>query len=631
MTNEAFKFLCDIVPFSFLPKDLLKDVARELDMTAYPKETVLFVQGQSRIDRLYIFFEGAAERYYEDDEEIVLRGLIGEGDTYGGGSILSNNGISLRSVKTNEDSRLYTLEKDRFLDLCHRVPSFSEYFTDAFGNRMLDKSYAEIIAKSVRPKHDAPAYLSQTVSSICDKTPAFCDYELTIQEAAAHMSQRRRSSIFVQSATGEFVGIVTDNDLREKVVARGVDTAAPVSDIMSTPLYAIPADALVFEALMVMMNKKINHLAVIDDDEKIMGAVTNQDLLGVHGGSPMFLIRQINGAASASELIDKHGQLPLLIHSMISTGAKARNVTRFITTVSDAILNKIIEFALDDLGPAPCRFVFMIMGSEGRKEQTLKTDQDNAIIYEDGFENDKNVRDYFLRLGEKICADLNRAGYAFCEGDVMARNPSWCQSLTIWKQYFTRWIHNVEPEMLLQASIFFDFRGAFGDMGLVDELRGYLFETVNKWSGFFRHLAENALHFKPPIGFFRNFLVESKGENRNTFDIKSAMMPIVDFARIFSLRNQIPETNTLDRLYQLQQKGVLPPAEYNEIEKAYSFLMQLRFSRQVSACMDEHTSPNNHINPKKLSRIEQTTLKEIFKRIEKFQSKLRDEYMGMGY
>ncbi|MBW2635482.1 MAG: signal transduction protein, partial [Deltaproteobacteria bacterium] len=281
-------------------------------------------------------------------------------------------------------------------------------------------------------------------------------------------------------------------------------------------------------------------------------------------------------------------------------------------------------------GPPPVKFVFMILGSEGRNEQTLKTDQDNAIIFEDVPKSEKEkVMAYFLNFGEKICGLLDKAGYAFCTGGVMAKNPKWCQPLSRWKAYFSEWIHAAEGKDLLQASIFFDFRGGYGDMALIDRLRQHLFAALGGWPGFFRHLTENAMYFRPPISFFRNFVVESKGEHKDTFDIKSAMTPIVDFARIYALKNKIEETNTLERLKQLRSKQVLQQQQYEELEKAYGFLLQTRFVRQVTVIMDENGQPDNYINPKKLTRIEQKMLKEIFTRVEKFQSRLEADFIGL--
>jgi CBS domain-containing protein len=380
---------------------------------------------------------------------------------------------------------------------------------------------------------------------------------------------------------------------------------------------------------MIMMQEDIRHLGVTDIEDKIVGIISNRDILTAQGQSPVFLIREISTAKNMEEIIDRHNKLPKQIKSLINSGASAKNLTRFITTVSDTILRKILSFTLEKMGPPPARFVFMVLGSEGRNEQTLKTDQDNAIVYEDVSKNlEPAARSYFLKFGEMACNLLDEAGYAFCTGEVMAKNPKWCQPLSAWKRYFSKWIHAAEAEDLLQASIFFDFRGGYGNMSLIENLRMYLFASLEGWSGFFRHLTENALYFKPPLGFFRNFVVESKGEHRNKFDIKSAMTPIVDFARIYALKNKIEETNTLERLYQLQIKNVLKRQEFEELEKAYSFLLQLRFVRQVTAIVDENINPDNYINPKELTRIEQKMLKEIFTRVENFQSKIDFDFIG---
>ena len=628
--GQALHFLSQQVPFTFLPEEDLSRIAAAVSVINYPKDTVLFVQGRSRVEYLYIIFKGAAERYFEEDDQKKLRGVLSEGDMYGGISMLLNNGIAIRTMRVTEDSTFYILPKDTYLDLCNRYEAFSDFFTDIFGKRMLDRSYAEIIASNFKPREDSTQFFNLPVESVYSKNLIYCDQDLPIQAAAAVMSEQGTSSIFVREPKGDFVGVVTDNDLRKKVTATGYDILKPVSDIMSSPLSLISKDALLFEAMMEMMKKNIKHLAVIDGANKVTGVITNRDLLKAQGQSPFIIIREIAQAKFINQLVQIRHQIPRLVQTLINTGAKAKNVTRFLTTVSDSILQKIIELTLNDIGPPPVKFVFMILGSEGRMEQTLKTDQDNAIVFKDvPLKSSEKVTKYFLKFGEKVCNWLDEAGYALCKGGVMAKNPKWCQPLSKWQKYFAEWIHTAAPEALLQASIFFDFRGAYGDMQLITQLRKHLFASLVGWPGFFRHLAENALFFNPPIGFFRNFVVESKGEHRDAFDIKAAMQPIVDYARIYALRNQIEETNTLERLNELLIKKMITWQEYNELETAYSYLMQQRFARQVNAVVEENAEPDNYINPKKLSRIEQTTLKEIFKRIEKFQGKLSFDFTGM--
>lgn len=629
-SGQAFQFMKSIVPFSFLPEEEIERISYEVSTVYHPKNTLLFIQAESRVGYLYIIQKGACERYFEDKGRKTLIGVLGEGDMYGGITMMMNDGIAVRTLKTNENTYFYILPQKRFLDLCQRYETFSDYFTDTFGKRMLDKSYAEIIAKNIQPKEEALQFLNQPVLALTNRKLVYCDKDTSIQDAAGIMSNNNCSSIFIRDGSGDFIGVVTDNDLRRKVIAKGYDINLPAADVMSSPLCRISGQSLIFEALMAMMQQNIKHIAVTDSDGKVTGIVTNRDLLTAQGQSPFFVVREIVTANNIDEIIDKHKRLPKLIQTLINNGAKAKNVTRFITTVSDTILNKIIGFAINDLGPPPVPFVFMILGSEGRKEQTLKTDQDNAIIFDDvpGDKTDEVIK-YFLNFGDKVCTWLDMAGYEFCKGDVMAKNPKWCQPLSVWKKYFNSWIHTAEAEDLLKSSIFFDFRCAYGDSTLTDRLRKYLFTSLEGWAGFFRHLTENALCFKPPIGFFRNFVVESKGEHRDALDIKSAMTPVVDFARIYALRNGIEETNTQDRLYQLYLKNVLTWQDYNEIEQSYSFMMQLRFVRQVASVIDEKSRPNNYVNPKKLSKIEQTMLKEIFKKIENIQVKLSFDFIGM--
>ena len=631
MQYQAFEFLSKIPPFTFLPDEELQKIAVAVSMKYYPKEKDLFVQGRSKFQHLYIIRKGAVERYYKEDEHEILQEFLSDGDIFGGVSMLLHNGISARMMRTKADTDFYLLPKKYFLDICARYEAFSDYFTDIFGKLMLDKSFAAIIAKGMQPQDEAPQFFNQPVGSVYARDLVFCDTDVTIQDAAVMMSRRRCSSIFIRESGGVFVGIVTDNDLRKKVIGPGYDIKRPVSEIMSSPLGTVPARAPIFEALMSMMQKNLKHLAVTDAGGKVIGAVTIGDLIAAQGQSAFSLMREINSAGGIDEIANTHEYLPRLIQNLISSGVKSDNVARLISTISDAILSKLIELACRELGPPPVRFVFLIMGSEGRREQTLKTDQDNAILFEDvPGEFIDGVRGYFLRFGEKVCTWLDQVGYAFCKGDVMAKNPQWCQPLSAWKEYFSTWIATVEPEGLLQSSIFFDFRGGYGDRDLALQLRRHLFASFAERPNFFRYLAENSLYQKPPLGFFGNFIVESKGEHRDAFDIKSSMTTIVNFARAYALKHEIEETNTQERLNRLYLRKVLSWKDYNEIEQSYGYLMQLRFVRQVTAVMKENAMPDNYINPKTLSRIEQIMLREIFKSIERFQAKLSFDFIGVA-
>lgn len=618
-----------IPPFSFLPDIEIKKIVRNLSLIHHPKGQSLLIQERSVVESLSIIHKGAVERYYENNGKKTLVDLLEEGDLYGGISLLANEGVSIRSLRTTEDSDLYRLPETVFLDICKRYDVFTDYFTDIFGKRILDKSYASITNRTINTKDDAWQFFNQSIETIYSSNPIFCHPDTSIKSASDLMSSNKSGYILVKDEKGNFNGIVTDHFLRLKVISQGYNAEKDVTGIMSSPLNTISHQALVFEVLMAMIHNNLKYLAVTDSSKKVVGIISSRDLIKAQWKSPFFIIREIVEAGSKEEIMDNHTRLPGIIKSLIQSGAKAKNINTIITAVSDTLLKKFIYFAIQELGEPPVKFAFVVLGSEGRKEQTLKTDQDNAIVFEDPPEGKrKMVEAYFMAFSKKICTWLDRAGYNFCDGDIMAQNTKWCQSLSTWKHYFSQWTRKASPEDLLQANIFFDFRVAYGDPDIINELHDYLLSSVRAWSGFLRNLTENALNFRPPLGFFRNFVVESKGTHRNKFDIKRSMMPIVDFARIYALANNIKETNTLERLYQLKQKNILGKKDYSDLEQSYSFLMQLRLARQLTAIMEEEEEPDNYINPKILSIIEQKTLKEIFKRVLGVQSKLNFEFTG---
>jgi len=280
---------------------------------------------------------------------------------------------------------------------------------------------------------------------------------------------------------------------------------------------------------------------------------------------------------------------------------------------------------LDEIGEPPVKFAFIVLGSQGREEQTLVTDQDNILVYED---TKKNVQEYFLKLAEMVNGLLDRAGYRFCGWDVMAKNPKWCVSLSEWKKYFSHWINEAEPQHLLDVSIFFDFRYLDGDLSLVKELRLYVEEISQDKSGFYNHLAKNSLLVKPPITFTGS-IKKSSGNHHEAFDIKHAILPIVDFARIYSLRYKISERNTLQRLEKLFEENVIARASRDEMVECYNYLMMLRLQHQVRD-LEENKKPDNFINPKKLTQIEQHMLKKIFSQIGNFQKKMSYDFTGIA-
>ncbi|MBU0474924.1 MAG: cache domain-containing protein [Bacteroidetes bacterium] len=455
-----------------------------------------------------------------------------------------------------------------------------------------------------------------------------CNMNLSINRVAKLMTKEKYSAALIKADSNEFIGIITDHDIRRRVVAENLSLERPIFEVMSSPIITISSTSLVFEAFVMMNENSTRHLAVKNQYNEIVGIISSEELVTVQRNSTSYLLREIERSESVDELILAHDKLPRLVKVLIDSGARSQIVTHIITSIFEAITNKLISFAIDELGKPPVEFTFIALGSVGREEQTLNSDQDNAIIYEDvPIELEESVHKYFHQFGIKICDWLNDCGYVFCPGEAMAKNPKWCQPISKWKKYFHTWITNSDQQDLINLSIFFDFRSIYGSTKLTDELQKYLFNTAYGQSGFFQHLVKNSLVHKPPVGLLGNIILESKGEHSETFDIKLAIMPICDFARIYALKNYVNNPNSIERLNGLLNKGIINKTTFEELKESYNYLMQLRLKHQVKQIMD-NVSADNYVNPNNLTQIEQKTLKNIFTQILSIQKKLNYDFSG---
>jgi CBS domain-containing protein len=316
-----------------------------------------------------------------------------------------------------------------------------------------------------------------------------------------------------------------------------------------------------------------------------------------------------------------------MVTQLLGRGVHAEIVNQVITTIADTIAIKVIESVIDTVGQPPAKFVFMVLGSEGRKEQSFKTDQDNAIIYEDKANEQREVvREYFLEFARQVSEKLDHIGFSFCTGGYMAQNPKWTHSLSHWKRNYDSWMTEAVPETVIQFSTFFDCRYLYGDANILEELKSFVDENLQKPLGkIFFHMAKNALQYEPPLTFFKNIKTFTKG-SQEVFDIKKSMTPIVDLVRIYALRNRIFEVNTGERLKVLKQKGVFNEQEVHELIQSYYFLMGLRLRSQAAQIIHDKTEPDNYVDLQNLTKIEKVTLKEIFKTIDNFQTRIKFEF-----
>jgi signal-transduction protein with cAMP-binding, CBS, and nucleotidyltransferase domain len=449
-----------------------------------------------------------------------------------------------------------------------------------------------------------------------------CELDTPIHKAAASMARAKASAILVKAQGGEPIGIVTDTDLRNRVLAAARDAGQPVSSIMSAPLIHVPDRTLLFEAARTMQERGIQHLVVRNEHGATRGVLAGAEILHAQRHAVGLLLGEIENARSTEELKDCNAKLPLLVTSLLAAGTRVEHVTRIMSSVADAMTVRLITLAEAELGPPPAPYAFVAFGSVARGEQTLATDQDNAIIYADG----AGTPAYFLRLGEKVCDGLDRIGYRRCRGEAMASNPKWCQSLSLWRQYFTDCVGAANPQDLLDVNIFFDFRCTHGEAGYVTSLRQHLQQLLERGQPvFFFHLAQSTLQFNPPRGLFGNIQLESGGDRAPTFNIKSAIVPLANFARIYALRHHFAETSTLERLARLRDEGLLVPSSHDELVLAFTTLMHMRLTHQA-AQMGRGEPPDNHIDLSELTQIERSVLKKVFADITVFQARLETDF-----
>lgn len=458
-------------------------------------------------------------------------------------------------------------------------------------------------------------------------TDLTCPLDTPIHKAAIAMSRAKASAILVTAPSGEPVGIVTQRDLLDRVLAVGRELTLPVASIMSAPLVRLPEHALLFEAARLMQEQGIQHLVVTDERGGTRGVLSCSDILHAQRHAVGLLLSEIEQAKTPEELRDSNQKLPLLVRALLDAGTRLEHITRIMSTVADAITTRLIHLTEEDLGSPPAAYAFLALGSVARGEQTLATDQDNAIIYADVPEDQQeSAQTYFLKLGERVCRGLDLAGYRRCRGETMACNPKWCQPLSRWQAYFTACVTAAEPQNLLDVNVFFDFRCVYGDAAHVITLRRHLEALLQDGRPvFFFHLAQSTLQFKPPRGIFGNIQLESGGEHPSTFNIKNAIIPLVNFARMYSLRHHLAETHTLERLDRLRDHGILVPSSHNELVQAYATLMQMRLAHQVGQ-VARGACPDNYISLTELTQLEHSFLKKVFADITVFQARLETDF-----
>ncbi|QCR21769.1 DUF294 nucleotidyltransferase-like domain-containing protein [Pontibacter sp. SGAir0037] len=633
--NDRLAFLKTVKPFDVLPDEVLEGVVDLLEEVKYTKETVIYLQDVSKMRGVDIIAEGEYELFfYDSNQNKRLISHRHRGSSYGGTSVLLHKKRSIRTVIAKKGTVVYFLHRRHFKALCQAYEAFFHHFTAVYGKRMLDDEYAHFVKPSTTREENYIAsdqLYSRRIETVDPKEIVACYLSTPIYEAARQMAYHKISCLFIKDEQEQIKGYVTDITLRDRVIASRLDAGRPVADVMDNNIVSIDSQSFIYEAILLMFRTKTRYLLVSHHGE-YSGFLSRNRLLSEQAQSPFVFIQSVKLAQSVDELKSKWEKVPEIVYQLLNRGVKAEIVNQVITTVADTIALKVIETTIDALGTPPAKFVFIVLGSEGRKEQTLNTDQDNAIIYEDKANEQRElVRAYFLKFADTVSERLNYIGFSFCEGGFMAKNPKWTHSLSHWKRNYLEWMAESNPEAVMKFATFFDCRYLYGEAAIMDELQSFLNEELqNPLYKFLYHMGVNALQYEPPLTFFNNIKTFSKG-SQQVFNIKKTMTPIVDLVRVYALQHRIFKSNTGERMAALCEKGVFTDKEYQELLQAYYYLMSLRLKKQAMQIINDKERPDNFVDPKKLTKIEQVTLKEIFKVIADFQLRIKINFTKTLY
>ena len=450
--------------------------------------------------------------------------------------------------------------------------------------------------------------LGLPVKYLVKRPPVFVEPDATVGQAALKMREALIGSVLVADYPP---GIVTDRDLRGRVLAAGLGPETPVRRVMTRPLKTLDSDAPVLAALHLMLEENIHHLALVEEG-KIVGLIGSSDLLQHQASSPLYLQRTLETLEAPARLTHYSREIASTVETLFRGGLSAVQIGRIVSSLNDALVKRLVGLAERDLGPAPTAFAWIVFGSEGRLEQALLTDQDNALIYG---EESENARVYFTTLGERVVQGLIQIGFPPCAGGYMATR--WCKSLEEWRSLFARWVRTPEPQALLEAAIFFDFRPVAGALSLAPLEK--ILTGAGTEKAFIAHLAEGALGFHPPLGFFNRIRSDD-----GRVDVKhGGLAPIVGMARAAALAGGCLERSTLERLAAAGKSGIFfSQDDASELAEIFQFLLHLRLRQQLAAL--QANRPLDHKLPlNSLSKLERRHLKEGFVMIRRIQDGIR--------
>ncbi len=620
--GDVIQVLKSSVPFNALDDDFLAELAGEVELKRYPRGSYVFRQGQKSLQILFIVASGLGEVTITDakGQETVVSyrrqyDFFGEtalltGKTYGG------------SVRAAEDMDCLLIPRDKIEEIIISHPEFSSFFSTLLSER-LRMLYEETVAQQSYDAYSTveSPLLRKRIGEIMTKSPVTCHVQASVHEVARLMAEYRISSVIVVNDELQPVGLITEKELVHKVLTRvswqGEKLTADL--IMDEKLVKLKADDFYNQALLAVVKHQVKHMVVMDGD-KLVGIISLRDLIKTRSTGSLWVTDKIESAKNLDDLARIGQEVDNFLNALVAERASVPELFEIITEMHDRLTCRIIDLCRQEManrgyGPPPADFCWINMGSAGRKEQTLRTDQDNGIIYAD--ESPESEK-YFRVLGTRVVEELVRAGFDWCKGGTMASNPQWCRSLSSWKEVVKVWINRAEPEDTRLLSILLDFRPVCGEKSLAHDLWQHIFEAFKRPVKASHFLTEEEVHVKVPLTIFGGFITEKIGPNKGEINLKHVCRHIINCVRIFAVKNEIEESSTLGRLSRIVEGGILDREDAEFVQNAYEILMMLRIRENLKKAR-QGKEADNYLNPYRLNRIEQSLLKNALSAITRLQ------------
>lgn len=602
-------FLSHCPPFDALPEDELRAVVDASEEVVYPDGGIVLVEDGPPAEYFYVVREGAADLLHEGEVVDTLE----PGEGFGHPSLLTGLGPSF-TVRAVEGTRLVLVPKQQALEVLRRPA----------GAGFVARTLRDRLTRAGHTVHGLPELRTVHVGSLVDRRTPFLGPEASIREAALRMTECSSTAALVRLRDG--LGIVTDADLRARVVAAGVSPDDPVAMVMSTPVLTVRPEQVALEAMLDMLARGHDHVAVVDARGGVLGTVGAAELVALESRGPFGVRRALLAAADVDGLVEAWRRLPLAFVALLDAGLPPQDVGRLLSLAADALTQRLLELASAGLGPAPAPWAWLALGSGARGELTLGSDQDNALAY--GDTDDPAAPAYFAALAEAVNDGLARCGFGGDQAGVLARDPRWRKTESGWLATFEDCLVRPDRSGLVRAAIAFDFRHVSGGLPIVGPLVAVL-QRARQHPDFLRALARTATDWRPPLGFRGGLVLERDGTGTGRFDVKrGGTLPIANLARFHALAHGITISSTLDRLVAAEELGALEPERAQALREAFVIVWRVRLEHHAAQIQAEH-QPDNLVDPNDLPPLARRELLEAFRTVAQAQKQL-SIYVPMG-